>query len=400
MSIDPGTPGTAVTERPSALPADEVSAPAPDLGERWRRARWPLAIALVVLLAALITALTLPGDRDDDRLSPGNPAPEGARAVAQILGDQGVEVRQVRSSAQVLAAAGVGTTVVVTGSDLLGPEQLNRLLESDERGARLVLVEPDEVVLSRLRPDVHAAGIDDERVLAPGCPDPGPAAAGNALAGGHLYATQSGAVCYGGSYVRVADVTVLGQSTLLTNEYLGRDGNAALALRALGAGPRLVWYTPDPLELSSNAQPPSISELLPRWVFWVGIQLLLAVLVAMLWRGNRLGKLVTEPLPVVVRAAETQEGRARLYRQASARGRAAETLRTAALRRLAARVAAPAGTRPEQVVALVAAATGRDATALRTTLLGPEPENDGALVTLADELDAVQRDLNEGDARR
>jgi hypothetical protein len=124
------------------------------------------------------------------------------------------------------------------------------------------------------------------------------------------------------------------------------------------------------------------------------------VLVAMVWRGSRLGKLVPEPLPVVVRAAETQEGRARLYRQASARGRAGATLRTAALRRLAARVAAPAGTAPRQVVALVAAATGRDETALRSTLLGPEPSTDGELVTLADELDAVQNDLTERDARR
>ena len=111
-------------------------------------------------------------------------------------------------------------------------------------------------------------------------------------------------------------------------------------------------------------------------MFWVIAQLAVVVLVTILWRARRFGRLVPEPLPVVVRAAETQEGRARLYRQASARGRAAATLRTTTLRRLAARLAAPAGTTPDQLVTLVAQATGRDPNAeanLHALLLGPRP---------------------------
>jgi hypothetical protein len=362
-------------------------------------------VGLIVLVAAGIAALTVPRSGDNDRLGPGNPAPDGARAVVQVLGDQGVTVRPLRNSAAVLDATDASTTIVVTRTGLLGTDQLARLADAAGRGARLVLVEPDEIVLSRLAPQVHTAGQADRETREPGCQDADAQAAGNALAGGLLYSAETGTVCYGanaaiGPYVRAGDVTVIGQSGLLTNEHLGQEGNAALALRTLGAEPRLIWYTPDPLELSSSPDAPSLTDLLPSWVFWVAVQLVIAVLVAMVWRGSRLGKLVPEPLPVVVRAAETQEGRARLYRQASARGRAGATLRTAALRRLAARVAAPAGTAPGQVVALVAAATGRDETALRRILLGPEPSTDGELVTLADELDAVQNDLTERDARR
>jgi hypothetical protein len=280
-----------------------------------------------------------------------------------------------------------------------------------------VLVEPDEITLSRLAPDLHTAGTAKPENREPNCTVPGAQAAGSARAGGYLYSLSSisvdgpgsSGICYPqpgspneGSYLSVQTprrtVTVIGQSDLMTNEYLDAEGNAALALWSLGRQPSLVWYSPDPLEpMGSGPGRPSLTELLPDWVFWVVIQLLVVVLVAILWRARRLGRLVTEPLPVIVRAAETQEGRARLYRQASARGRAAATLRTSTLRRLAARLAAPAGTTPPQLVSLVAAATGRDPAgeaALLAVLLGPAPRSDAELVRLADDLDTVERELS------
>ena len=132
---------------------------------------------------------------------------------------------------------------------------------------------------------------------------------------------------------------------------------------------------------------------------WVALQLLLVTGVAIVWRARRLGALVPEPLPVVVRAAETQEGRARLYRQARARGRAAATLRTTTLRRLAARLATGQGATPDQVITLLAEATGRDPAGLGRLLLGPAPESDAALVALADDLDTLERELSRHDPK-
>jgi hypothetical protein len=123
---------------------------------------------------------------------------------------------------------------------------------------------------------------------------------------------------------------------------------------------------------------------------WVVVQLGIATAVALLWRARRLGAVVVEPLPVVVRSAETQEGRARLYRRIGARGRAAATLRTAALRRLAARLDVPAEATPTQVATLVAAVAGREEAAVQATLLGPAPHDDRSLVRLADDLDALE----------
>ena len=85
----------------------------------------------------------------------------------------------------------------------------------------------------------------------------------------------------------------------------------------------------------------------------------MAVVVLALWRARRLGRVVEEPLPVVVRAAETVEGRGRLYRAAGARDRAAEALRRGARDRLVPRLGLPAGADREALVGTVAVRTGR-----------------------------------------
>jgi hypothetical protein len=282
-------------------------------------------------------------------------------------------------------------------------------------------VEPDFVTLTSLDVPVSPAGETSSRAAPPGCGQPDAVAAGIASAGGLLYrvdapvpAGTTAQQCYpdttdpgAGSLVVVARqaatgprrVTVIGQGAVLRNEALTQQGNAALALRLLGHQPRLQWYLPNPAELSGE-QAPTLSSLVPSWLRWATLQLGVACIVALAWRARRLGKLVTEPLPVVVRAAEAQEGRARLYRQAGGRGRAAATLRTAALRRLALRFDLHADADPAVLADLVAHTTGRDPRAVRAALLGPAPGNDAALVRLADEIDAIEQDVVRDHRRR
>ncbi|NAZ88670.1 DUF4350 domain-containing protein, partial [Kineococcus indalonis] len=300
----------------------------------------------------------------------------------------------------VLAAAradGAGTTVLVTDPDLLPAPRWAAL---GATGARLVLLAPTAPTLEAVAPGVRGTGERPVRVQGPGCPAADPAAAGEARAGGRGYALLAGAAgtsCYGGSWVEVpADpatgrgpLVVLGAPDPLTNRHAAQDGNAALALRALGASPTLLWYLPDPLDTGAAGVP--LSALAPRWVVPGGTLLLVAALVAVLWRGRRLGPLVTEPLPVVVRAAETVEGHGRLYAAAGARGRAAEALRAAALRRLRLLVRLDATAGPGDVADQVAWLTGAPAGRVLELLDGPEPADDPALVRLAADLDALER---------
>jgi hypothetical protein len=102
---------------------------------------------------------------------------------------------------------------------------------------------------------------------------------------------------------------------------------------------------------------------------------------------------VAEPLPVGVRAAETVEGRARLYRRAGARDTAAEALRAGLRSRLVPLLGQPARSEPPAVVDAVAARSRRTPPEVAALLYGAAPADDAALVRLADELDVLEREV-------
>jgi hypothetical protein len=245
----------------------------------------------------------------------------------------------------------------------------------------------------------------------PQCGLPGARLAGTAEAGGlALRATAPGSWrCYPASLaagktaaapafpslVRYAStgrlITVLGSGAGLTNQHLGSDGNAALAMNLLGTSSRVIWLVPGPPPLVAPAHGGrSLGSLIPAPVYAVAIQLGIVVLLTALWRMRRLGPLVAEPLPAVVRASETVEGHGRLYRSRRARDRAAAALRGAALGRIAARLGLPRGTPPQATCGELAGRTGRGADEIRAVLFGPVPADDAALVRLATDLDALE----------
>ena len=187
-------------------------------------------------------------------------------------------------------------------------------------------------------------------------------------------------------------VTVLGTGAPLANANLGATGNAALALNLLAASPRIVWLVPGPLPVPAVAHSGqhSLTSLIPGQVWAVAIQLGVVVVLLALWRMRRLGPLVTEPLPVVVRACETVEGHGRLYRSRRARDRAAAALRDAALGRIVIRLGLPRDVTADAACQELASRTGRDSGEIRAILFGPVPGDDAALVKLAADLDALE----------
>ncbi|NBH09171.1 DUF4350 domain-containing protein, partial [Amycolatopsis sp. SID8362] len=59
-----------------------------------------------------------------------------------------------------------------------------------------------------------------------------------------------------------------GSAAPLTNSRLAEQGNAALALRLLGAHPRLVWYLPSVTDPGLDASRKSIFDLIPAgWYY-------------------------------------------------------------------------------------------------------------------------------------
>ncbi|GIG20147.1 hypothetical protein Cch01nite_08710 [Cellulomonas chitinilytica] len=369
---------------------------------RWRRFRAPLAILGLLALVGLLAALPEPRT-STTAVAPDNPGPTGARAAARILEDQGVDVRYVRRVADAVAQAAPDSTLLVVGGMFLDGEQLDAL---DGTGADLVLVGYTGIA-EQLSDGLLVGGTDGgPAVRDAGCDDPDAVAAGTATVSGSLRATGPGAtVCFAGddpesgAYAVVGGqrpLTALTDTAPLTNEHLAEEGNAALVLRMLGKNERLVWFVPslDDLSTTGGDGGPALGDLVPPRVRLVGLMLVLVVVVAALWRGRRLGRLVTEPLPVVVRAGETTRGRGRLYRRSRAYGHAAAALRAGAASRCATRLGLPRSAGAVQLVDAVSRATGRDAAAVEHLLYGPPPRDDAGLARLALDLDHLESEVH------
>jgi hypothetical protein len=359
---------------------------------------WRLAVilVLVVLAGGLVVAWLQPGPGSAAYLDPANTGGNGGHALAAILADRGTQVTRTASAADASQAAG---TLLVTNPWLLTGAQLGALGRSH---ADLVLVNADETTVSALAPQVTVTGSSQVGAVNPGCDLPAATLAGNAdMGGGELTTTLAGAQrCYPvdghPSLIRYQEagreITVLGTGAPFTNQDIASLGNAALALNLLGGHPQLIWLTP----AESPAGPPatgqsSFTSLIPEPVWMVAVQLIIAVILLALWRMRRLGPLVPERLPVVVRAAETTEGHGRLYYARRSRDQAAAALREAAIRRVLPVLGLPPDTAPDAVGLAIAQQTGDNPDDVITTLAGGPPADDATLVSLADKLDALER---------
>jgi hypothetical protein len=371
---------------------------------RWRRWRTPGAIGAFVLLAVIAVAVLRPAAPVTGYLSPQGTDGFGARALADIVAGRGHPVQPVTTVAAAVSAAGPGTTLVITSPYLLTRAQDRALRQTR---ADLLIVEPDQTTLNVLAPRLALAGGASISTLAPDCPLAAARLAGPASMGGPgLRARGPGAAALAQCYrqdgrptlvqFRSAGrlVTVLSTGAPLANTYLARQGNAALGINLLSEAGPVVWLVPAvPAGGTPAGTPRSFASLVPLAVYLVMAQLGVALLLTALWRARRLGPLVTEPIPVVVRASETVEGHARLYQSRRARDRVAATLRSALIGRLMPVVGLPANAPPGAVTAALAARSRLDEAQLVNLLYGAVPASDAALVALAGDLDALEEEV-------
>lgn len=357
-----------------------------------RRHRTSLVVTAFLVLAVVVAVLTSGGPVGQDAAyDPDNAGTDGARAVARVLDDQGVEVDVVRSAGDLRDAdAGAGTTVVVTSTERLGDSTVERLLR-DADGARVVVVDPNPELLRLLEQGQSGGGVPTDDPIDASCDDP-------------LYAdlaievddatAMPGNGCFADTLVTRDDLTLLGAPQLLTNDQVLRADNAAVALRLLGQDDRLVWYVASYDDLVGD-DGVDFWSLVPDWIRPGLALLLLATGALIVWRGRRLGPLATEPLPVVVKAIETTRSRGRLYRRSGDRHHAAETLRAATRARVRARMRLGTSLDEPSLVRDVARHVGRPEAEVADLLgtFGRVPGTDRDLINLANALAALEEEV-------
>jgi hypothetical protein len=371
-------------------------AEAPIPVRRQRSWRWALLVlAAICVVAAVGAYLTAP--RPGGRMDPASTGPGGAHALVTLLRDRGVTVVVAGSVAEAERAARPGTLLLFAQSQRVTSEALLQRLAAAP--GDLLLVEPTSHARAALAPGIRSSGAST-RVAQPDCALREANQAGSVDFGPsntfHGAGGRTVTSCYDGALVRYRDgdrtVTVVGSTDFMTNAGLLQAGNAALAMNLAGQHSRLVWYAPARVEGESSGST-TIFGLIPKRVIWMVVQLWLAVLLIALWKGRRIGPLVAEELPVVVRASETVEGRGRLYRSRRARDRAAQALRAATLQRLLPRLGLSTDTSAPAVVIAAAQRSEFHPESVRQILFGSPPASDGELVQLARALDDIERQV-------
>ena len=378
---------------------------------------------VVALGLLLVVLLALSAQRPTADLDPEGTGPEGARALAEVLRQQGVEVEVVRSiDALEAAAAGCRHHGVRRRPHQPRP---GRGRPARRRGparpAGWCCVGVDSEQLSRSGCPVEAFGGGGGDLVA-GC-DSEVARASDVVSawdsrylldrrrrGGHARASccprpdgparrarprrraTARPWCELDATAAHPDTVVAGLGPAWSNELITDDSHAGTAVRALGVdapaglvparhrrppGPRARRGRrrgrPVGLAAVDRARPSCCS--------------LAAVVLLALARGRRLGRLVREPLPVVVRAIETTESRGRLYRRAG--DRAARRRRAARRHRRAPRPPARRGPRCRRRLPWCTRRRwppgSRPARSL-TSCSGRAPPDDAALIHLAQQL--------------
>ncbi|MBF4633352.1 DUF4350 domain-containing protein [Agreia pratensis] len=385
------------TER-RATPLAEATTPT--LRAAVKRWRFWLILAAVAIVGLLIVALASgAGGGSRAPYSITNAAPEGSKALAEVLRQQGVDVVQADTLDEARAAMDAAPGATLAFADPDGLLNDSRLAEAAQLSDRVVLFLPGFNELRAFAPGVASAGAprDIDGVDA-GCSLPAAVRAGTIIGGGRSYRATAGSdaeLCFRTSddaydVVRTetsnGTVTVLGTADVLSNEGITGAGNAALALNLLGETDTLVWYVPTASDVEADG-PADIASLTPDWVTPVLALSVFTFIAAAIWRGRRLGALVVENLPVTVRSRETMEGRARLYARAGAHTHALDSLRIGTITRLSRVLGLPRNATVDEVIASVAAVLpARPLGDIQSILVAAAPANEADLVAYSDRL--------------
>ena len=375
-----------------------------------KRPRWMTPSIVVGVLLAATMAMTLlnpAGRGNTDDLDPANPGYSGAQGLAHVLSGHGVSVTVVRSQRELLRETVDGTsTVVITHTLRLSGRTARAALAHAASASSLILLDPDPEVTKGMGLPVDSHLTDLTDVVA-GCTGAAVGEDFRLAQAGRAYTptanVSSATTCFpdksdgGGAMLSLPGaagrppVILLGDDSLISNATILDSDNAAIALHLLGQAGRLIWYVPSLADIAPSES--SSRSVAPAW-FGPGLALATSAVVFLcLWRGRRLGRLVTEPLPVIVRAVETTESRGRMYRRSRDRTRALAVLQLATRRRLTAYLGLSASSAIGSVSAAAAAVSGRSYHDVLDLLSSSAVHDDSSLLELANNLIALEKEV-------
>lgn len=349
-----------------------------------RRGLWIVLILFAVLLVAYVGAART---SDGPPLDPTSTAPDGAKAVVELVDRLGGELEVLEG----VPDRGVDAALLL--EDRLPREQADDVTEWVRGGGLLVVADAG----SLFTPPVRGAATDQ---LSGSCPFPPLAdVAVLDVDVSRGYDVPAGATgCFttpdGDAFVvveAVGDGTVvsLGGPAVFTNEFLDDDDNAVLAASLLaGDGRRSAFLRP----VLAGSGDEGLVDLIETPARAALAQLVVVFLVVVLWRGRRLGRPVEEPQPVQVQGSELTRAVGRLLQSNRHPERAAAALRDRARRDLSGPLGLPLDAPVDVVEATVTARTSLTAAEARRAVSEPVA-SDEMLVQVARLLSRIREEI-------
>lgn len=371
-----------------------------DAGTRRRRGRFLAGgLAALALLAGALLAGAPAGDTEP--LDPRSTAPDGLRGLIDLA-----EAMKGEVDIAMDVPSDISVRVLLV-RDHLGDETREELRDWVRRGGQLVVSDPDSplhdldavaqplsdlVGPSRRAPDCALAALGRVDVVSHGGwigfegaadDDVGCFAAGDDAP--WLVARAEGE----------GTLVALGSPAPLLNRSLDRDDNAVLAAALLfpEEGSELRVMPPSVAAAGAAAQDRDVAveDLLPPGFAHASVLVLVAILLALLAVGRRLGQPVGERLPPTVPSAELARSVGDLLQRAGRREGAADRLRGEA--RLAVRGAFGADLDQETLARQAHERLGIDLAVARTALVDLEVTSDDDLVAVATAVSTVHDHL-------
>ena len=378
------------------MKARQVSVVTPSARERASAARPAILIVVLIILVLVAIGLLPEGGMNSTPVGPRNPTGDGARALAQVLSNRGASVEEVSFDKAVTVDE--NTTLVVVFPSRLTSAQIQQI----ETRVNVVYIGLEE----EYGTEPYLDGLSSQRagtydtLTAPGCSSEIAARAreltstkyvlSGSSAGWELCFTTNGEdFAYAERAEQGRFRAIIPDSVRVRNRAIVDRGNAALAINAIGRTPKVAWHVASYYNAFDDKQvtPTESPYVAPAFLMTIG-----AVLLAAVAMGRRLGPLTPERLPVEVPAAETLVGKARLMRSQRSYEHAASALRSASASSIAS-VLGVAHTADRQVLIDALVQRGLPPSRFLTLLWGPPPRNEAALVKLANDLDALEKEI-------
>lgn len=370
-----------------------------------------LAIALSLLLAGMVIYASMKEELTKEPYDIHSVSSDGVRALAQVLNDHyDVSVDQVPSAAKAILAAQQGKPVTIFNAGRLQNNDFETLLTTSN--ADITLVGFGYYLLESLAESgLELQGYNDKPASRGTCSISTKAqtisATGNAiivrdpqaLADSQYLGRGPAQLCFayadGYGYLELPlksgkTLRIITNPELVTNKYLDKDDNAALALYATGRGSEVAFYN------AENADSFNSDQQLKPYPSWLVPLMWQFALLALVWAfivGRRQGRIVNEPLPVVAQGTETTVGRAGLYQRARASEHSGRILRIATIIRLGRRLGISPNADATLVTQTVSMACNRTAKEIEYILYGPAPASAVELTQLSQALEQLEEEV-------